>query len=76
MLVSSLTIGSASGSVRISGFPFAAQASTGSANQFAVTQTEQWNTQNPCAIGGNATAGNLLKRTAAESNINIKCLCF
>jgi hypothetical protein len=72
MLVSSLTIGSASGSVRISGFPFAAQASTGSANQFAVTQTEQWNTQNPCAfsIGGNATAGNLLKRTAADGAIS------
>jgi hypothetical protein len=76
MLVSSLTIGSASGSVRISGFPFAAQTSTGSANQFAVTQTEQWNTQNPCAfsIGGNTTAGNLLKRTAADgaaSTLNV-----
>jgi hypothetical protein len=72
MLVSSLTIGSASGSVRISGFPFAAQASTGSANQFAVTQTEQWNTQNPCAfsIGGNTTAGNLLKRTAADGAVS------
>jgi hypothetical protein len=71
MLVSSLTIGSASGSVRISGFPFAAQASTGSANQFAVTQTEQWNTQNGAfSIGGNATAGNLLKRTAADGAIS------